>query len=275
MLLFLLLDLQEIGYYLQYSILQLNFHTDAFGQLKTGEGRAVDGNSAATWFMDAWTIFYIGWWVSWSAFVGLFIARISKGRTIRSIVVFSYCCPLLYIIVWFGVFGGTGFRQARQATEIQELGLSLFNNSDYYQSSVSSVCYDVPQVAEMAYVTADGAAKTFTNTLMGITPVCVLDTSDDQTAWFNVLNSFSYPDDFENGFGPFLTWVSIFSVSVYFVTSSDSGSLIVDHLASNGFEEAHWLQRVFWAFTEGAVVSICATSRNERTCARLWLGLTA
>jgi choline-glycine betaine transporter len=260
---------------MQYSIFQLNFQTDAFGQLKTGEGRAVDGNSAATWFMDAWTIFYIGWWVSWSAFVGLFIARISKGRTIRSIVVFSYCCPLLYIIVWFGVFGGTGFRQARQATEIQELGLSLFNNSDYYQSSVSAVCYDVPQVAEIPYVTPAGAAKTFTNNLMGITPVCVLDTSDDQTAWFNVLNSFSYPDDFEHGFGPFLTWVSIFSVSVYFVTSSDSGSLIVDHLASNGYEEAHWLQRVFWAFTEGAVVSNCATSRNERTCARLWLGLTA
>jgi choline-glycine betaine transporter len=275
MLLLLLLDLQEVGYYMQYSVLQLNFHTDAFGQLQTGEGRAVDDNAAATWFMDAWTIFYIGWWVSWAGFVGLFVARISKGRTIRSIVLLGYICPLLYSIAWFGVFGGVGFRQARQAEEIQELGLSLHNNSDYYQSSASSVCYDVPQVAEMAYVTPDGAEKTFTNTLMGVTPVCVLDKSDDQTAWFNVLNSFTYPADFEHGFGTFLTWVSIFSVSVYFVTSSDSGSLIVDHLASNGFEDAHWLQRVFWAFTEGAVVSNCATSRDERTCARLWLVLTA
>lgn len=233
----------------------MNFHTDAFGQLTTGEGRATDGKAAATWFMDAWTIFYIGWWVSWAAFVGLFIARISKGRTIRSIIVFSYVCPLLYTIVWFGVFGGVGFRQSRQAAELQNLGTALYNNSDYYQSSVSDFCYDVPQVAEIPFLDPKGNEMTFSNTLMGVTPVCLFNSDDDQTAWFNVLNSFTYPNDFEHGFGAFLTWVSIFSVSVYFVTSSDSGSLIVDHLASNGFEEAHWLQRVFWAFTEGGCVS--------------------
>lgn len=55
-------------------------------------------------------------------------------------------------------------------------------------------------------------------------------------AWFNVLNSFSYPLDFESGFGPFLIWLSLFTLAIYFVTSSDSGSLIVDNLASNGFE---------------------------------------
>jgi hypothetical protein len=74
-------------------------------------------------------------------------------------------------------------------------------------------------------------------------------------AWFNVLNSFSYPLDFDTGFGPFLIWLSLFTLSIYFVTSSDSGSLIVDNLASNGFEQTHWLQRVFWAFTEGAVAT--------------------
>eukprot|EP00980_Cylindrotheca_fusiformis_P001230 scaffold331_cov117-Cylindrotheca_fusiformis.AAC.8 len=258
-----LLTYNETGYYFQYSIFQLNFHTDAFGQLNEGEGRATDGHSAATWFMDAWTIFYIGWWVAWAAFVGLFIARISKGRTIRSIIVFSYVCPLIYTIIWFGVFGGVGFRQARQAKELQELGTSLHNNSEYYQSSVSEFCYDVPQVAEIPYVSPDNVTKTFTNTLMGVTPVCRFNSADDQTAWFNVLNSFTYPNDFEHGFGAFLTWVSIFSVSIYFITSSDSGSLIVDHLASNGFEESHWLQRVFWAFTEGACATALLVSGGE------------
>ena len=70
-----------------------------------------------------------------------------------------------------------------------------------------------------------------------------------------MLNSFSYPLDYESGFGPFLCWLSLFSLAIYFITSSDSGSLIVDHLASNGFEETHWIQRVFWAFTEGAVAT--------------------
>lgn len=64
--------------------------------------------------------------------------------------------------------------------------------------------------------------------------------------------SFSYPDA-ENfgGFGPFLSGLSIFTLAIYFVTSSDSGSLIVDILASNGSTEHHWIQRVFWALTEG------------------------
>ena len=74
-------------------------------------------------------------------------------------------------------------------------------------------------------------------------------------AWYNVLNSFSYPLDVTYGFGPFLTWLSLFAVGVYFITSSDSGSLIVDNLASNGNDDTHTLQRVFWACTEGAVAT--------------------
>lgn len=74
-------------------------------------------------------------------------------------------------------------------------------------------------------------------------------------AWFNVLNSFSYPLDFETGFGPFLSWLSLFTLSVYFITSSDSGSMVVDNLGANGFEQTHFLQRIFWAFTEGAVAT--------------------
>ena len=53
------LAVQTMGEYFQFSIFQLPFHTDAFGQLNPGEGRAVDGNAAATWWFDAWTIFYV------------------------------------------------------------------------------------------------------------------------------------------------------------------------------------------------------------------------
>ena len=69
--------------------------------------------------------------------------------------------------------------------------------------------------------------------------------------------SFSYPDSNNfGGFGPFLSGFSIFTLALYFITSSDSGSLVVDILASNGGTEHHWIQRVFWALTEGGKFSL-------------------
>mmetsp|Transcript_14103 Transcript_14103/g.16323 ORF Transcript_14103/g.16323 Transcript_14103/m.16323 type:complete len:115 (-) Transcript_14103:38-382(-) len=68
--------------------------------------------------------------------------------------------------------------------------------------------------------------------------------------------SFSYPDSSTTGFGgfgPFLSGLSLITLAIYFITSSDSGSLVVDILASNGATEHQWIQRVFWAVTEGAV----------------------
>lgn len=66
------------------------------------------------------------------------------------------------------------------------------------------------------------------------------------------MNSFSYPDSNGfGGFGTFLSGLTIFTLALYFITSSDSGSLVVDILASNGETEHHWIQRVFWAVTEG------------------------
>jgi choline-glycine betaine transporter len=109
------LNIQEIGYFMQHSLIELNFWTDAFGQLRDGGGRASDGNAPALWWMDAWMVFYQAWWVSWSAFVGLFVARISKGRTIGEVILYSLLAPILYCIVWFSIWGGVGLRQARQA----------------------------------------------------------------------------------------------------------------------------------------------------------------
>ena len=83
-------------------------------------GVANDGASAqggSPKFMQFWTIFYWGWWIAWCPFVGTFIARISKGRTIRQIFNYSLTAPLIYIIMWFAVFGGAGIKMHNTAME--------------------------------------------------------------------------------------------------------------------------------------------------------------
>ena len=67
-----------------------------------------------------------------------------------------------------------------------------------------------------------------------------------------VMDSYSYPDSNGfAGFGTFLSGLTIFTLAIFFITSSDSGSLVVDMLSSNGATEHHWIQRAFWAITEG------------------------
>ena len=233
--------------------LKVPFWTDAFGQLVPGEGRNVDGHGSATWWMGDWTVFYMAWWTAWGAFVGLFLARISRGRTIRQVVIYSFFAPLFFSFLWFCTFGGAGLRQARQGMELEKLGEEHFNNSAHFRVDGSDFCYNVPQDDLYVEGTED---PIFTNTLPGITPVCQFDSTDATSQWFHVMFSFSYPDeDGFNGFGKFMAGLSMVALTIYFVTSSDSGSLIVDHLASNGHEDHHWLQRVFWAFTEGAVAT--------------------
>merc|ERR1712072_769761 len=85
--------------------------------------------------------------------------------------------------------------------------------------------------------------------------------------------SFSYPGlglggDF-GGFGRFLSGFSLFALAIYFITSSDSGSLVVDILASNGAKEHNWLQRVFWAVTEGGVATALLVAGGSRALSAL------
>jgi choline-glycine betaine transporter len=251
-----LMDLlvQTTGFYLQWSFFQVPFWTDAFAALEPGEGRAIDGKAGESWWIGSWTVFYMAWWVSWTCFVGIFIGRISKNRSIRSVVAGVFLAPTAYALVWFSIMGGIGLRQSRQALELEKLGEDYFQDATYFQSVENEFCFDVPQ--EDVY---SGDELIFTNTLLGITPVCKFDSANSDNAWFNVMYSFSYPgtgiDGNFPGFGEIMAGLSIFALAVYFITSSDSGSLVVDALASNGKEEHHWLQRVFWAFTEGAVAT--------------------
>lgn len=72
-----------------------------------------DGPEAAT-FMESWTTYYWAWWISWTPFVGLFIAKISRGRTIREFVTVIVLVPGLVTLVWFGIFGGTAMWMQRE-----------------------------------------------------------------------------------------------------------------------------------------------------------------
>ena len=106
------LYVQSTGYYIQ-NIVQLGFHTDAFAQL----GNALDGKENPNW-IDGWTIFYWGWWIAWSPFVGMFIAKISRGRTIKDFITYTLTVPILYTFLWLTVFGGSGLLMERAAAKM-------------------------------------------------------------------------------------------------------------------------------------------------------------
>ncbi|KAJ7373553.1 hypothetical protein OS493_011155 [Desmophyllum pertusum] len=103
------LYVQSIGYYLQY-VVQIGFHTDAFAQLSN----APDKLQASDWMND-WTIFYWGWWIAWCPFVGMFMAKISRGRTIREFINATLAASLFYTFLWLTIFGGAGLRMERNA----------------------------------------------------------------------------------------------------------------------------------------------------------------
>lgn len=149
-------------------------------------------NRADSDFFHTWTVFYWAWWISWSPFVGMFIARISKGRTVREFVVSVMLAPTLVTIVWMTVFGQTGLSQ--------------------YQN----------QVGELA-----GGVSNASLTL------------------FQMLDNLP--------FGTITSLIAIVLVMVFFVTSSDSGSLVIDTITAGGKIEAPVAQRIFWAIAEGAI----------------------
>ena len=200
---------QSMGYYIQW-IIQLGFHTDAFAQL----GNAPDNKQAQRWFND-WTIFYWGWWIAWSPFVGMFIAKISKGRTIREFINGTLTAPILYTFFWFCIFGSAGLKMERDAA-----------------------------VAKINCSSKLGG-KDSTHSFNGLYRLSCRGKND---MWFDVMEQYG-------DLGTFLSVMSLISVILYFVTSSDSGSLVIDCLSANGDAEPPVIQRIFWALTEGATAT--------------------
>mmetsp|Transcript_47905 Transcript_47905/g.133471 ORF Transcript_47905/g.133471 Transcript_47905/m.133471 type:complete len:171 (-) Transcript_47905:75-587(-) len=120
---------ETIGYYIWY-LPKISFITDAFPLLgpatavlstddepswSGGRGGAPDGISASDSWMDGWTIFYWGWWISWGPFVGTFMAKISRGRTLGQFITCSLIVPSLYSFFFMGVWGAEGIRLQNMA----------------------------------------------------------------------------------------------------------------------------------------------------------------
>jgi choline/glycine/proline betaine transport protein len=143
-----------------------------------------------------WTLFYWSWWISWAPFVGVFVARISRGRTVREFILTTLLVPTLGGFLWFAALGGTTLH---------------------------------------AEIIGGG----------GIAEVV---RSNEALALFAVLEQLPFHR---------LTWVlATLLVIVFFITSSDSGSLVNDMVSSGGHPNPPRIQRVFWALTEGAVAAV-------------------
>ena len=146
-----------------------------------------------------WTIFYWGWWIAWCPFVGMFIARISKGRTIRQFCFCVLLIPVSVVILWMGVFGSAA------------TGVDLFYNAGVVEA-----------------VNADYA-----------------------TGVFQTVTGFGY----EVLTTPITILITILLVS-WFVTSSDSGTLVMCTMLSMGDEHPPVKFRLFWGVTEGCVAGV-------------------
>merc|ERR1719450_574221 len=106
-----------IGYYLWY-LPKISFHTDAWeelGSASQGLGGAPDDDGGSAGWMNGWTVFYWGWWISWAPFVGTFLAKISRGRTLRQFIMCTLFVPTVYSVFWFGIYGSEGIRMQRSA----------------------------------------------------------------------------------------------------------------------------------------------------------------
>ena len=149
-----------------------------------------------TEWLGGWTIFYWGWWISWAPFVGIFIARISRGRTIREFLIGVMVAPTLFVVLWMNVFGGS-------AIELIHAGEVAFGEA---------VANDQP------------------------------------------LGLFLFLDYLPGTF--YLSLLSLVMIVIFFVTSADSGALVLNMMASGGVDETPVFQRVLWT---GIIAAISAT----------------
>jgi BCCT family betaine/carnitine transporter len=142
-------------------------------------------------FRQGWTSFYWAWWISWSPFVGMFIARVSRGRTVREFMICVLLIPSLVSVLWMTAFGGTAISQIVNDgyTAVQDASLEL---------------------------------KLFQ--MLAALPLTEI-----------------------------TSFLGIMLVIVFFVTSSDSGSLVIDTITAGGKVNAPVSQRIFWATFEGLV----------------------
>ncbi len=148
------------------------------------------------WMAD-WTLFYWAWWIAWSPFVGMFIARISRGRTIREFVIGVLFVPTAFTFLWMTVFGNTAIAL--------DLGVAHGGIARAVQADLSTALFKF-----LEYLPAAGVTST----------------------------------------------LAIALVAVFFVTSADSGALVIDTLASGGAEDTPRWQRIYWCVLLGATAAL-------------------
>ncbi len=172
---------QNVGFYIQ-RLPQLALWTETY--------QSPDSN-----WQGGWTVFYWGWWISWSPFVGMFIARVSKGRTVREFILGVMLLPTLLSFFWMSVFGGTAIFFEQTGAEV----------SRAVNANVATALFEMFQNLPLTNI---------------------------------------------------LSFIGIVLVVFFFVTSSDSGSLVVDHLTSGGKLDSPVPQRIFWAIMEGILAAV-------------------
>lgn len=143
-----------------------------------------------------WTIFYWAWWVSWSPFVGIFVARISRGRTIREFIFGVLFIPMLLLFFWFTTFGGSAVH------------MELMGN------------YGLIEAVKADY----------------------------GSAIFKLIEYYPLTKP--------LTLVIVVMIMLWFVTSSDSASLVIDMLTTGGDTNPPKIQRLFWALSQGVIAAV-------------------
>ncbi len=148
------------------TVLILNLIPDAVGSYFSDLGEmaarteATGGDAMAAW-LRGWTVFYWAWWISWTPFVGLFIARISRGRTIRQFVTGVLLVPSMVSLLWFAVFGGAGISAQRSGTDIAGQGTTegqLFAVLGQYPLATASTVLVMLLVAIFFVSGADAAS---------------------------------------------------------------------------------------------------------------------
>ena len=168
-------------------------------------------NRPDTEWYQTWTIFYWAWWISWSPFVGMFIARISKGRTIREFLAAVLVMPVGVSVIWFSVFGTTAIEQAQ-------------NNVGKLAAGFTDASLILFQMLEQLPMT-------------------------------QIVSGFA-----------------VLLLLIFFITSSDSGSLVIDTITAGGKLHPPVTQRIFWASMEGLVAAILLFGGGNKVLGALQAG---
>jgi betaine/carnitine transporter, BCCT family len=151
-------------------------------------------------YVDGWTAFYWAWWISWSPFVGMFIVRVSRGRTVREFVVSVIIVPSLVCVAWMAIFGGAAIDQVLSHPETSAVKAQVI-----YTYNPPLALYAMLDALPLAGVTS---------------------------------------------------FISIVLIIIFFVTSADSGSLVIDNIASGGKVDSPLPQRIFWCLFSGLVAIV-------------------